>query len=85
MQEPTLRIMAKATVGQNARRIDPPRYLCQCPGCGETSSTIACPRHLFMLPISVMNALTNAIATGEGGRYGEAMQTAMNIWTTEPD
>jgi hypothetical protein len=84
MQEPTLRIMAKATVGQNARRIDPPRYLCQCPGCGETSSTIACPRHLAMLPLNIQSALTRAIATGEAGVYGPAMKEAMLTWTEEP-
>jgi hypothetical protein len=63
----------------------PPVYNCQAPGCKERSDTIACPRHLFMLPISVMNALTNAIATGEGGMYGQAMKAAMILWTEEPE
>lgn len=85
MQEPTFRIMAKATVGPNAHRIDPPRYQCQAPGCGETSSTIACPRHLAMLPLNIQSALTRALATGEAGIYGGAMQEAMEIWNKSLD
>jgi hypothetical protein len=85
MNESTFRITSKTTVAASARNVRPPSYQCQAPGCGKQSDTIACPRHLAMLPLHVQGALTNALATGEPGSYGPAMQAAMNIWTTEPD
>ena len=85
VNEPTFRIMSKPTPGANVRSSQQPLYACQAPGCGETSNTIACARHLFMLPISVKDALTNAMVSGDAGIYAQAMREAMNVWTTEPD
>ena len=80
MKEPNFRIVAKATLGPNARKIDPPRYQCQAPGCQETSDNIACQRHLNMLPIDLQGALTRALATRETGLYGTAMSEALTYW-----
>lgn len=78
---PVFRIVAKGTVKSSTRTVMPPSYPCQAPGCGRTSSTIACPEHLAMLPLHVQGALTNALATGETGMYGPAMSEAQRIWT----
>ena len=84
MKEPTFRITSKPATGASVRPIQPPpSYICQFPGCGQTSNTIACPRHLAMLPIGTQGHLTNALATGEGGMYGAAMQEAMEIWSEQ--
>ena len=84
MNGPTVRLTSKSVpLGPNARRVMPPSYPCQAPGCGRTSSTIACPDHLAMLPLHVQGALTNALATGESGAYGPAMAEAMKIWAEE--
>lgn len=81
----SFRLMSKSTPNANVHQVRPPSYNCQAPGCGKQSDTIACSRHLSMLPLHVQSALTNALATGEGGSYGSAMREAMNVWTTEPD
>ena len=87
MSNPSVfRMSSKAPVSSGTPRSPlPPSYPCQAPGCGQTSDTIACPRHLFMLPLHVQGALTNALATGEGGMYASAMKEAMIAWTEEPE
>lgn len=85
MKEPDFRIASKPTRSPDVRQIAPPRYPCQAPGCREISDTIACRRHLSMLPLEVQGILTKALATREGGMYSEAMKQAMIYWTEEPD
>jgi len=81
---PTFRITSKSRVSANdVRKVQPQSYPCQAPGCDKTSDTIACPRHLAMLPLHIQNALTNALGTGEAGMYGGAMREAMQIWAEQ--